>query len=89
MTELAAHHTLDDLRKHITAIQDQLQAYRDVYGTNDPRLVDAREAADATTGVDEVWGDLADWMALEDELRLHERAHRHLTERPHFAAIQS
>lgn len=88
VTELAARHTLEDLRVHIQSIQEQLQAYRDTYGTNDPSLVDARHAADETTEIDEVWGDLANWLSLEDELRLHERARQQLSEQPNFEAIR-
>lgn len=88
VTELADHHTLEDLRNHIQSIQDRLNTYREEYGADNPSLVNAREVADETTATDRIWSDLANWASLEDELRLHERARQRLTERTHFKAVQ-
>lgn len=88
VTELAAHHTLDDLREHLQSIQERLENYRDAYGAEDPSLVDAREVTDEARELDEVWADLANWATLEDELRLHERARQRLMERPNVEAVR-
>lgn len=88
VTELANHHTLEDLREHIQSIQERLDTYRDEYGADGPSLVDAREVADETTAIDEVWSDLANWASLEEELRLHERARQRLTEHARFEAVR-
>lgn len=88
VTELTAHHTLEDLREHIQSIQDQIATYRETYGADGPSLVDARKAAEEPTAIDAVWSDLANWASLEDELRLHERARQRVTEPPPFEAIQ-
>lgn len=87
VTELVAQHSLDDLRTQLRSIQERLDAYREEYGSDEPSLVDARSVADATTDLDEVWADLADWATLEDELRLHERARQRLMEGPDVGAI--
>lgn len=88
VTELAAQHALEDLQERSQLIQNRLDAYREEYEADDPSLVDAREIADETTGIDEVWSDLATWSTLEDELRLHERARQRLMERPNVEAVR-
>lgn len=89
VTELAAHHTLDELRQHSQSILERLETYRDEYGADGPSLVDAREVADETRELDEVWADLATWATLEDELRFHERGRQLLMERPDVEAVRS
>lgn len=88
VNELAEHHTLADLRDHSQTIRERLQAYREQYDAETPSVVDARAVATEETPIEEVWGDLATWASLEDELRLHERARQRLTERPTFDAVQ-
>lgn len=81
VTELAGHHTFEELREGARSIQERLDEYRDEYGADKPGQVDAREVANETAAIDEVWNDLAHWSTLEDELRLHERARQRLTRR--------
>lgn len=87
-SELAAQHTLDDLRQHIRQLQERLEAYRDEYGADGPSLVDAREVTDDSREFDEIWADLANWATLEDEIRLHERARQQLMERPNVEEVR-
>lgn len=87
-SELAATHSLDELRDQLRTIQDRIEAFRRQYDADDPSVVDARETADASTPIDEVWNDLATWASLADELRLHERARQRLAERPPREAVQ-
>lgn len=88
VSELASHHTLEELRSHLESTQERIRVFREQYDADDPSLVDAREAAEDPTSLDEVWSDLATWASVEEELRLHERARQRLTERPSSEAVQ-
>lgn len=74
VSELADRHSLGDFREHVRTIRERLDAYREQYDGEAPSRVDARAVADEDTPIEDVWGDIATWLSLEDELRFSERA---------------
>lgn len=82
VTELANTRSLDDLRETVVEIEEQIESFRDRYDATDPASIDVFEAADRLDGeIEDAWDDLSTWASVEDELRLHDRARRRLSDR--------
>jgi hypothetical protein len=82
VNELANTHSLDDLRENVIDIQERIESFRDRYDATDPASIDVFEAADRLDmEVEDAWDDLSTWVSVEDELRLHDRARRRLSDR--------
>lgn len=82
VNELANTHSLDDLRENVVEIQERIESFRDRYDATDPASIDVLEAADRLdVAIEDAWDDVSTWVSLEDELRLHDRARRRLSDR--------
>lgn len=82
VNELANTRSLDTLRENVIDIQDRIEAFRDRYDARDPASIDVFEAADhLDMEIADAWDDLSTWVSLVDELRLHDRARRRLSDR--------
>ena len=82
VNELANTRSLDDLRENVIEIQERIESFQDRYDATDPASIDVFEAADRLDmEIEETWDDLSTWVSLEDELRLHDRARRRLSDR--------
>ena len=82
VNELANTRSLDDLRENVIEIQEQTESFRDRYDATDPARIDVFDAADRLDmTIADTWDDLSTWASLEDELRLHDRARRRLSDR--------
>lgn len=82
VNELATTRSLDDLGENVTDIQERIQSFRDRYDATDPASIDVFEAADRLDiEIEDAWDDLSTWVSLEDELHLHDRARRRLSDR--------
>lgn len=82
VTELAATHTLDELRENVIEIEERIESYRDRYDATDPATIDVVEAATRLdVAIEDAWDDLSAWVSLRDELRLYDRARRRLSDR--------
>lgn len=87
VSELANTHSLEDLRGNVLDIRDQLTTFRDRYDADNPASIDVVEAADRLdVDLEEAWDDLSTWASLEEELRLHDRARRRLSDRAEASA---
>lgn len=80
ITELVEDHSLPEINTELRSITDEIQQYRSRYDANHPSLVDAHEVEGATRALEDIWDDLDRWLALEEELRLYERARQRLAE---------
>jgi DNA-binding transcriptional regulator GbsR (MarR family) len=74
VNELAQANSIEALQTRVSALTDQIEDYRDQYGSDSPAEVDVLEF-DAKR-VDDVYVELADWATAIEERRLHERARR-------------
>lgn len=82
VNELANTRSLDDLRENVIEIQDRIESFQDRYDATDPASIDLFEAADRLNmEVEDAWDDLSTWASLEEELHLHDRARRRLSDR--------
>ncbi|ODR83394.1 hypothetical protein BG842_09765 [Haladaptatus sp. W1] len=87
MSELANTHSLEDLRGNVLDIRDQLTTFRDRYDADTPASIDVVEAANRLDiDLEEAWDDLSTWASLVEELRLHDRARRRLSDRAEASA---
>lgn len=82
VSKLADTHSLEDLRRNVLDIRDRLETFRDRYDADEPARIDVVEAADRfSVDIEEAWDDLSAWASLQEELRLHDRARRRLSDR--------
>ncbi|WP_138007030.1 DUF7342 family protein [Halalkalirubrum salinum] len=82
VNELANTRSLDTLRERVIEIQERIESFRDRYDATDPARIDVFDAADRLDmTIADAWDDLSTWASLEDELRLHDRARRRLSDR--------
>ena len=82
VNELANTRSFDDLRENVIEIQERIESFKDRYDATDPANIDVFEAADRfDMNIEDVWDDVSTWASLEDELRLHDRARRRLSDR--------
>lgn len=82
VNELANTRSLDTLRERVIEIQERIESFRDRYDVTDPARIDVFDAADRLDmTIADAWDDLSTWASLEDELRLHDRARRRLSDR--------
>ena len=82
VTELAKTHSLDELGTNVVDIQERIDSFQDKYDASDPANIDVFEAAECLDiEIEEAWDDLSTWVSLGDELRLHDRARRRLSDR--------
>lgn len=79
VNSLAENHTVEELRENVQTLHDRLAAYQEKYDAEGPGTVNALEVT-TDESIDEVWSDLTNWVSLQDEFRLHERARQLLTE---------
>lgn len=82
VNELANTRSLDTLRERVIEIQERIESFQDRYDATDPARIDVFDAADRLDmTIADAWDDLSTWASLEDELRLHDRARRRLSDR--------
>lgn len=87
VSDLADTHSLDDLKATVLDIRNRLDTFRDRYDAEDPASIDIVEAAERLDiDIEEAWDDLSAWASLEEELRLHDRARRRLSDRARVSA---
>lgn len=80
VNSLAENHTIEELRENVQALRDRLTEYREKYSTEEPETVNSLEVETDET-IDNIWSDLTNWVTIQEEFRLHERARQLLTER--------
>jgi hypothetical protein len=80
VNSLAESHTIEELRENVQTLRNRLTEYREKYGTEEPETVNALEV-ETDESIDDVWNDLTNWVSIQEEFRLHERARQLLTER--------
>jgi hypothetical protein len=80
VNSLAESHTVEELRENVQTLRDRLTEYRVKYGTERPGTVNALEV-ETDESIDDVWNDLTNWVSIQEEFRLHERARQFLMER--------
>jgi len=76
VNQLAAAHSLEELRERIRALTVTIETYEQTYDATAPGEVDALAAAemDEERTIDDTYGDLADWQSARDERTRLERA---------------
>jgi hypothetical protein len=79
VNSLAESHTIEELCENVQTLRDRLTEYREKYGTEEPETVNTLEVETDET-IDDVWNDLTNWVSIQEEFRLHERARQHLME---------
>lgn len=72
--DLAAEHSVDELRAAVRELTDRISEYERRYDADTPADVDAITAAEEDGSIDEVYADLGDWATARRERRRHERA---------------
>lgn len=77
VNELAAAHSLEEIRTRVADFTERIESYRREYGAEHPSEVDALEA---DGDVDSVVADLNDWATAIRDRRLHERARQQLAD---------
>lgn len=73
--ELRREHTDDELERKLETLVDAERAYREQYGVDHPRQVDALEEADYDS-METVWQDIGDWRTVRRDLRIIDRARK-------------
>jgi predicted transcriptional regulator len=80
INRLATDHSLEDLQQRVQELTVRIASYEDAYDAMSPAAVDAvavsETSDDPSSSIDEVYGDLADWMTARQERERYERARR-------------
>jgi predicted transcriptional regulator len=76
INQLAAHHSLEELQQRVRTLTAKIARYEDEYDTVTPADVDALAVVETSidTSIDDVYGDLSDWMTARQERARYERA---------------
>ena len=76
INRLATDHTIEELQQRVGELTETITNYEREYDAATPSKVEALAVAEAETArsVDEVYGDLADWMTARQERARYERA---------------